>query len=536
MAAERIVVIDVARRIRPGSYLFFFALIAAVVFCTHLPLLELPFYWDELGQFVPASLDLFHHGAWIPQTTLPNIHPPGVMAYLAAFWSVTGYSIAATRCAMLLLASVGAFLTFLLAIRLGRESSGFPAFTALLFLCLSPLFVAQAMLAQLDMPAMVLTTLSLLLFLQNRIKSAALASVMLVMVKETGIVAPMVFGAWLLWEKRGREALLFAAPLLPLGVWLVVLHRATGYWTGNAPFAAYNAVYLLHPVRFALAILRRLYYLFLGTGHWIGTLALVWTWRHTRIFQNREWKIVLLFAGAHTLLISLFGGAVLERYLMPLLPILYIAFAVALATLSLRRRLIGTFLLFPLLLLANFVNPPYPYPWENNLGFVTTVTLHQRATDFVENTYPGGTIASVFPLTGALRRPEFGYVSQSMKVREIEDFQPAHLLPLNENPPDALIVYSTMWDPLHLLENKKIADWLHRYYGYEPQATREQMEKMLHLRLVAHWGSRGQWAEVFDWGTPRSHAITVELLPGTKRSEAGVLMENVDFPKSRLTQ
>ena len=49
----------------------------------HLPLLTLPFHWDELGQFVPAALDLYRDGAWVPHSTLPNVHPPGVMLITA---------------------------------------------------------------------------------------------------------------------------------------------------------------------------------------------------------------------------------------------------------------------------------------------------------------------------------------------------------------------------------------------------------------------------------------------------------------------
>src|ERR1700756_1615556 len=67
---------------------------ALFVLLSHAGLLKVAFFWDELGQFVPASLDIFHTGAWIPYSTVPNVHPPGVMAYLAAVWMAVGYSIA----------------------------------------------------------------------------------------------------------------------------------------------------------------------------------------------------------------------------------------------------------------------------------------------------------------------------------------------------------------------------------------------------------------------------------------------------------
>src|ERR1700677_2153359 len=83
-------------------------------FLALLPYFGLPYFWDELGQFVPAALDILHDGAWIPHSTVPNAHPPAVMAYLALAWRVAGYSIAATRLSMLALAVATVLFTYLL--------------------------------------------------------------------------------------------------------------------------------------------------------------------------------------------------------------------------------------------------------------------------------------------------------------------------------------------------------------------------------------------------------------------------------------
>src|SRR5580692_1604485 len=96
-----------------------FASSAIVVFVAHLSYIGLPYFWDELGQFVPAALDIFHDGAWIPRSTVPNAHPPGVMAYLALIWRIAGYSIPATRIAMLALGAAAVVFTLVL----GRELS-----------------------------------------------------------------------------------------------------------------------------------------------------------------------------------------------------------------------------------------------------------------------------------------------------------------------------------------------------------------------------------------------------------------------------
>src|SRR5436190_8512571 len=65
-----------------GAYAYFYLFFLFVVFLTHSIILDLPYFWDEMGQFIPAALDILREGAWIPRSTLPNVHPPGVMAYL----------------------------------------------------------------------------------------------------------------------------------------------------------------------------------------------------------------------------------------------------------------------------------------------------------------------------------------------------------------------------------------------------------------------------------------------------------------------
>src|SRR6185437_708105 len=132
------------RQIRAQTYAFFLLLFAVLMVCSHLSFLALPYYWDEAGYYVPAALDLYHSGALLPYSVAPNAHPPGLMAYLAAAWSIAGYHPAVTRSAMLLVATFGLLAAFLLAIELSRESSGAPAFVAVALLVCSPLFFAQS--------------------------------------------------------------------------------------------------------------------------------------------------------------------------------------------------------------------------------------------------------------------------------------------------------------------------------------------------------------------------------------------------------
>src|ERR1044071_7921916 len=99
------------RRIRPGSYLFFLALFTGAMFLSHAWLLQLPYFWDEAGQFIPTGLDLMK-GLWVSESVPPAVHPPGLPAYLALCWKIAGFSPVVTRSAMLLLGSLSLLAAF----------------------------------------------------------------------------------------------------------------------------------------------------------------------------------------------------------------------------------------------------------------------------------------------------------------------------------------------------------------------------------------------------------------------------------------
>ncbi len=310
------------------STLLLLAAFALLVFLTHLPYFGLPYFWDELGQFVPAALDILRDGAWIPHSTVPNAHPPGVMAYLALVWRIAGYSIPATRLSMLVLAAATVICTFFLAGELSRDR--IPAILAVGLLAADPLFYTQSMLAQLDMPAMLFTVLGLLLFLSDRHAAAAAACTALVLAKETGALLPLIFLVVLYRDPaRSRYAAYYLAPFAALAIWFFALWHSTGYLFGDPGFTHYNTTYSLNPVRASVALLRRFYYLFIDDFRWVGSIAIFFAWKQARLYSTRAWKITWGFIAAHILLVSLLGGATLERYLLPVLPLVYIAMGAA---------------------------------------------------------------------------------------------------------------------------------------------------------------------------------------------------------------
>jgi 4-amino-4-deoxy-L-arabinose transferase-like glycosyltransferase len=457
----------------------------------------LPYFWDELGQFVPAALDIFHDGAWIPHSTVPNAHPPAVMAYLAMVWRTFGYSIAATRSAMLTLASLALFFTFLLGRKLDRAH--IPPVIAALFLLCDPLFYTQGMMAQLDMPAMLFTVLALVLFLGDRHAAAAAACTALVLAKETGAILPLIFIVVLYRDPvRTKYAAYYLAPFAALAIWFFALWRTTGHLFGDPGFTQYNTLYSLHPVRASLTLLRRLYYLFLDDFRWVGTIAILLAWRRERLYTTRAWKIVWSFIAAHVLLVSLLGGAGLERYLLPVLPPVYLAMAAAFAVMNPPWRIIGIAVMAVGLLAGLFLNPPFPMPFENNLAMADFVELHRDAAQFLENSYPEKTIYTAWPLTQALRDPAFGYVDRKLSAAETSDLRVSTLNALNPKGVDVLVLYSRTWEPSWgVLQWAPARDFLQRFYEYERQMTPAEVHQHFGLVPVHRWTRRGQWIEVY---------------------------------------
>jgi len=441
----------------------------------HLPLLKFPFHWDELGQFAPASLDLYQDGSLVAHSTLPNVHPPGVMAVVALTWRIFGVSVASARVAMLVVASAGLLFSFLLAIRLCRGAAGAPAFAAVLFLMASPIFFSQSEMILLDMPTMTFTALALLLFLGERYAACAAACTALVLIKETSISTPMVFGAWLLFrERKLREALYFFAPAIALGAWLVLLHHKTGHWLGNEEFARYNVSQSLSFLHIVQGFGGRLHFLFIADGRFIGTIAL---FAGFRMLRGRAWRIAGLVAVAQIFVVTVFGGALLERYLIPVLPILYAAIAAAASVYPARWRWCSHAAMLALLIAGWFWNPPYPFSYENNLAWTDFVALQKEAANYLEAYAPDKRVASAWPFTGAIKHPYLGYVQRPLASVEIPGLHLDDIAGFDRNSYDLLVVYEKFWTfEGRAFDNALLRPIIRQYRDYHPQATEAEIQ------------------------------------------------------------
>lgn len=516
----------------------------------HAPFLKLPYYWDEAGYYVPAALDFFRHGLLIPSSTEPIGHTPLVSVYLALAWRIGGFSPFVTRAAMILFAAGTVTATAGLAWRLfagrsvGRAGAREAAFAAAALLALAPLFFAQSEMVHLDLAVAFFTLLAIVALLDQRwILCAAMGS-LAVLTKETAIVLVPV--AWVyLWieTRRARHRfpahawLATASPCLPLALWAVYYHHHTGFWTGNTGYLQYNLYSTLNPVRFVLSLLRRLYELFVSGFNWllVGLAIAGWRWgksnpQITQIPQGQQngkgianryesWRgfvqLTALLTAAYLLMLSAVGGAVLPRYMLPIYPPLMIVAIGCIWRLARWAARAGCLAAAVCLVFAWFINPPYPFPYEDNLAFADFVHLHQQAAEYLEHKdsveswrpphSPGdGTgsalrILTAWPATNELETPDLGYVTRPLRVVPVDGFSARDFQSVAPGSFDVLYLYSRKWEPPGNWAER--IPWVARlqlqYFNYSPQLPEQALATRFHLTLVARWERRGQWVAIY---------------------------------------
>jgi hypothetical protein len=482
---------------RAYSILACYALFAAYLFATHYRLLDLPFFWDEAGQFISQSWDLYTRGLIIPESALPNSHTPGLPIVLALTWKLFGYSIEITRGLMLLIGAAYLCAAFLLAVELLRGAPGAPAFSAAILLAAHPLIYTQSMMAQLDLPSAVFLTALFVAYTRGMERSAVLCALGAVAFKETALTVPLVL-AFFAWRKGERRfaLLLSGLPILLLANWFLFLQLKTGFAFGDGEYSRYNLVYPLHPVRLGYALLRRFAFLFIENFHLLPSICLLWG--ASRLRPDPLWRPVLWASGLYTLGVSVTGGAVLERYLLPVMPVVAAAFAAGLSVMRAQLRYGVLGVTAAGMLACLFINMPWPYALENNLAMVDLVEMQRNAAGLVEAKLSDRRVTTTWPLSDALEKPYLGYVQRRHEfVREIHESSIESLESLDWRNGEILILYSRSWQPSLSLLSWEPARWLIDRFFEMPRDLRQgQIERLHGFRHLVGYEQRGFWVDI----------------------------------------
>ena len=506
-----------------------FAVAFVVIFLLHAPLLQLPYFWDEAGYYVPAARDLLLSGSLIPHTTVSNAHPPLVLAWIALWWKCVGFAPLVTRSAMLVVAAFSLLGLFRLAQCVANTQV---AIASTLCTALYPVFFAQSSLAQVDLAAAGLTFWGLCAYLEDRPVATAVWYSLSVLAKETAILAPAGLACWEalrlaapkagvlrgLWADSGSEPcgrsskriLPLVFPLLPLALWYAYHYARTGYVFGNPEFFRYNVAATLNPLRFLLALGSRLWEV-LGYLHlWVLTLAMLLVMllppvedsgtKRSRIAIPVQMTF-LVVVKVYVVAMALIGGAVLARYMLPAVPLVIIV-----GVSTLRRRLrywpAAVAVVAVAFVAAWFWNPPYGFSPEDNLAYRDYIVLHQDGERFLEARYPMAHALTAWPASDELTRPWLGYVTRPVQVVRVEDFSLDEVLSAAEfrSHFEVALVFSTKYEPARpLLDRWKMwVDLKRRFFGYHRDLPPAAVAKILGGRVVFSEERKGQWIAVIE--------------------------------------
>jgi hypothetical protein len=486
-----------------------FAIIFAVLFVIHFPLLRLPYFWDEAGYYVPAARDLWLTGSLIPHSTPSNAHPPLVMAYLALAWKIAGYSPLVTRTAMLGVASFALLGIFRLAQRIANVEV---AIASTVCTAVYPVFFSQSSMAHVDLAAAALLFWGLLAYVSGRRLLAVVWFSLAALAKETAVLVPSALFAWEILQpfiyKRSLswKPLVLLIPTLPLAVWYAYHYSRTGYVFGNPEFFRYNVQGTLQPLRIALALLMRLWQTFGYMSLYLLTAAMALAmWRPPHVARPRiAIEIQLAFLAltvAYVLAMAVIGGAVLARYMLPVVPLVIIC---SISTLWRRIEMWKTVVAIVgvTFVVTLFVNPPYGFSMEDNLAYRDYIVLHQNAEHFLEARYPNARVLTAWPANDELARPTLGYVGRPLRVLRVEDFTVEELMSAADLRQrfDVALVFSTKYEPQEsLLENWPA--WQRtkaRFFGYHRDVPPAVAAQLLGGEIVYNQSRNGQWIAVIE--------------------------------------
>src|SRR5579864_336897 len=520
-----------------------FAIVFVGIFLLHAPLLQLPYFWDEAGYYVPAARDILLSGSLIPHTTVSNAHPPLVMAWVALWWKLFGYAPLVTRSAMLMVAAFSLLGLFRLAERAANVEV---AIASTVCTAVYPVFFAQSSLAQVDLAAAGLTFWALCAYLEERPIAAAAWFSIAALAKETAILAPVALLAWELLRRlmsssrrltflgeKGGESRSGGAKLsfplllsfLPLALWYGYHFLHTGYVFGNPEFFRYNIAATLNPLRFGLALVLRLWQAFGYLHLWLLTLGMLLAMllppvkddartgalgcrverSSTGVERQRiaipVQMIFFVIIAVYVIAMALIGGAVLARYMLPAVPLIII-----LAVSTLRRRLrywpAAIAAVAVAFVAAWFWNPPYGFAPEDNLAYRDYTVLHEDAERFLEARYPMARALTAWPASDELTRPWLGYVTRPVQVVRIEDFSLEQVLSAAEFRQhfEVALVFSTKYDPAHPLLARWTTwtNWKRRFFGYHRDLPPQAAAQILGGRIVFSEERKGQWVAVIE--------------------------------------
>jgi hypothetical protein len=223
-----------------------------------------------------------------------------------------------------------------------------------------------------------------------------------------------------------------------------------------------------------------------------------------RIAISHQLTFAIVLA-AYVVALSLVGGAVLARYMLPVVPLVIL---VCVSTLWRRVRgwPIAVAAICGLFVAAWFVAPPYRFAPEDNLAYRDSIVLHVKAEQLIAKHYPNARVLTAWPASDELRRPYLGYVKTALPVVRIENFslEELDLAAHSSQPYDVALLFSTKYETPRRIQWDFWERQQKRFFDYHEDLPPEAAARMLGGEIVWQERRGGEWVAVVDFKRPQN--------------------------------
>jgi hypothetical protein len=217
-----------------------------------------------------------------------------------------------------------------------------------------------------------------------------------------------------------------------------------------------------------------------------------------RIAVNVQLIFAVVLAG-NIVAESMLGGAVLARYMLPVVPLVIL---VCVSTLRRRFRQWTWWIVFTCaaFVVQLFVPPPYRIAPEDTLLYRDYVVLHKIAADELAAKYPHARVLTAWPASDELTRSFLGYVTRPLTVARIENFSPLEIeraAPAAEQF-DVAFLFTTKWEPPHpLFKRLSFGKALQeRFFDYHEDVPPQHAAEVFDGRVVRYLNRNNEWVAI----------------------------------------
>lgn len=447
-------------------YAFFF--FCLVVFLK-LPVIRLPFHWDDLAT-MSTAIAIYKHwpnAIWMQDLGKDIGHPPFFYGFLAFIWSLFGFSIWASHLVVIIFSFIGVYFTYLLGAQLKDRRAGLLGALLLFF---SPLYFAQSGTLNLDLPLTSLLVMAFYFLLKGRNKLYFFAAGCAVLTKVSGLLlipSAMIFA---MLEKNSGQVRSFLKKILVhlcvfsiFMAWAVYHKHKTGWliYPQNLvrPFTASGFIEALYDImstlffadsRFLLTI-SIIYAVFLKGAsravYWAVFIGVIYFAASPQFFNTNVMYLLLVIYiviyaavgarmvteknGRLPLFLFIFLGLislsiyktvcyVLPRYFLFIYPFYFILAACCLADVFKNNNyyLAGFVSILILLSIGNWYGHRSGIGGsllESNMEYIDQIRTHQSACKYIMDNYPQSTVLTNWPQILELREPLLGYVKRPVR-------------------------------------------------------------------------------------------------------------------------